>query len=102
MSAYFVFIREKTLDEGELERFWESVQGAMQGRDIKMLAAYGHHEVFEGPATEGVVIAQFPSMDAARAWYNSPAYSEARQHRLKGSVYRAILVEGVPPVGSPD
>jgi uncharacterized protein (DUF1330 family) len=102
MSAYFVFIREKTLDEGELERFWESVQGAMQGRDIKLLAAYGHHEVFEGPATEGVVIAQFPSMDAAKAWYNSPAYSEARQHRLKGSVYRAILVEGVPPAGSPD
>jgi uncharacterized protein (DUF1330 family) len=102
MSAYFVFIREKTLDESELEHFWETVAATMQGRDIKVLAAYGRHEVFEGPATEGVVIAQFPSMDAAKAWYNSPAYSEARQHRLKGSVYRAILVEGVPPVGSPD
>ena len=58
-----------------------------------MLSGYGTHEVLEGDKTEGVVIAEFPSMEAARAWYNSPAYQEAREHRLKGAIYRGILVE---------
>jgi uncharacterized protein (DUF1330 family) len=34
-------------------------------------------------------------MAAARAWYDSPAYEEARQHRFKGAEYRMLLVEGV-------
>jgi len=50
--------------------------------------------VLEGPATEGVAILRFPDMDAARAWYNSPAYKEAREHRFKGSEHRVLLVEG--------
>jgi uncharacterized protein (DUF1330 family) len=33
-------------------------------------------------------------MAAARAWYNSPAYQEARLHRMKGAQYRMLLVEG--------
>ena len=100
MSAYFVFIREKTLDASELAHYWESVEATMQGRDIKVLAAYGRQEVVEGPGVEGMVIFQFPTMDAAKAWYNSPGYREVRQHRFKGAVYRAILTEGLPPAGS--
>jgi uncharacterized protein (DUF1330 family) len=33
-------------------------------------------------------------MAAAKAWYTSPAYQEARQHRLKGGKFRLLLVEG--------
>jgi uncharacterized protein (DUF1330 family) len=97
MSAYFVFLREKTLDEGELAKYFEMVSSTMRGRDVKILAAYGKYEVLEGEPTEGMVIAEFPSMAAAKAWYNSPAYRDAREHRFKGSQYRAILIEGVPP-----
>ena len=100
MSAYFVFIREKTLDQSELEHYWESVQSSTQGRDIKVLAAYGRQEVIEGPASEGMVIFEFPTMEAAKAWYNSPIYREVREHRFKGAIYRAILTEGVPPAES--
>lgn len=98
MSAYIVFIREKTLDQSELEAYWLKAPAAMEGQPIRPLAAYGQHVTLEGLDVEGVVIAEFPSVKAARAWYDSPAYQEAAQHRFRGAVYRGLIVEGVLPV----
>jgi uncharacterized protein (DUF1330 family) len=42
-----------------------------------------------------VVVAEFPSVEEACAWYDSPAYQEAAQHRFRGAVYRGVIVEGV-------
>lgn len=95
MAAYIVFIREKTIDQTELETYWRKAPAAMGGHPIQALAAYGRHETLEGPEVEGIVIAEFPSMDEARAWYDSPAYQEAAQHRLRGAVYRGLIVEGL-------
>jgi len=41
------------------------------------------------------VILEFPDMDAARAWYDSPAYLEARRLREGASTGSFIAVEGV-------
>lgn len=95
MSAYIVFTREKTLDKAELDIYWQKVAATFAGHTVKLLAAYGRYEVLEGADTEGVVIAEFATMDAAKAWYDSPAYKEVREHRFKGASYRGILVEGV-------
>ncbi len=95
--AYIVFTREKTLDQAELELYWKKVPPTLEGHPMKVLSGYGPHEVLEGDGTEGIVIAEFPSMEAAKAWYNSPAYREAREHRFKGAVYRGILVEATTP-----
>jgi hypothetical protein len=62
---------------------------------IKILAAYGRHVTLEGPEAEGVVVAEFPSIEDARAWYDSPAYQEVAQHRFRGAVCRGLIVEGV-------
>jgi uncharacterized protein (DUF1330 family) len=90
-----VFIREKTLDQSELEAYWAGVPATMEGQPVKVRAAYGRHVTLEGPEVEGVVIAEFPSVEEARAWYDSPAYQEVAQHRLRGAVYRGLIVEGV-------
>jgi uncharacterized protein (DUF1330 family) len=90
-----VFIREKTLDQSELETYWSKVRATMEGRPIKVLAAYGPHVTLEGPEVEGIVVAEFPSIEEARAWYDSSAYQEAAQHRFRGAVYRGLIVEGV-------
>ncbi|HBE62986.1 MAG TPA: hypothetical protein DDX19_09640 [Rhodopirellula baltica] len=57
------------------------------------MAAYGSHVTLEGPEVEGAVIAEFPTMEEARAWYDSPAYQEAAQHRFRGAVCRGLIVE---------
>lgn len=95
MSAYLIFTREQTLDAEELAVSWGKIQATFAGHDVKVLAAYGAHEDLEGPRTEGTVIAEFSSMEAARAWYESSPYREVRQHRLRGAVYRGTLVAGV-------
>jgi uncharacterized protein (DUF1330 family) len=84
MSAYLIFTRERTLYAKELEIYWEKIRATFTGHEVKVLASYGQHEDLEGLPTEGTVIAEFPSMEAAKAWYDSPSYSEVRQHRSMG------------------
>jgi uncharacterized protein (DUF1330 family) len=95
MPAFMVFIREKTLDRAELEAYWAKTHATLEGHPIKILAAYGRHVTLEGPEVEGVVIAEFPTLEAARTWYDSPAYQEVAQHRFRGAIYRGLIVEGV-------
>jgi uncharacterized protein (DUF1330 family) len=94
MTAYAVFIRESTRDAAELATYSRKVGATLAGHPVKVLAAYGDQEVIEGPEVEGVVILEFPSIAAAKAWYDSPAYREVREHRFRGSEYRAVIVEG--------
>jgi len=56
MSAYAVFTREKTLDQGELDVYAKEAQTTVAGHEVKMLAFYGSHEDLEGAPTEGTVI----------------------------------------------
>jgi uncharacterized protein (DUF1330 family) len=95
MATYIVFTRESTQDQGELDIYQSKVRETFKGHPVKILAAYGPQQVLEGGAPEGVVIVEFPSTAAARAWYDSPAYQEVAQHRFEGARYRAVLVEGV-------
>lgn len=95
MATYIVFTRESTRNAAELETYSQHVGPTLAGHPITVLAAYGRHEVLEGPDVEGVVILEFPSLAEAKAWYDSPAYCEVREHRFRGANYRAVIVEGV-------
>lgn len=95
MPAFAVFTRESTSDPAELEAYMKKVGPTLEGHPITLRAVYGHHEVLEGPPIEGVVLLEFPTFEAAKAWYDSPAYCAVREHRFKGSTYRAVIVQGV-------
>ena len=69
----------------------------LAGHTIKFLAQFGRFEVKEGGGVEGVAILEFRSFAEAEAWYESPAYQNASQHRHKGEDYSAVIVEGVQP-----
>jgi uncharacterized protein (DUF1330 family) len=95
MSTYIVFTRESTTDPAELATYSAQAPATLAGHPVTPRAFYGPHEVLEGAPVEGVVIIEFPTTADAKAWYNSPAYREVREHRFKGSVYRVVMVEGV-------
>jgi uncharacterized protein (DUF1330 family) len=95
MAAYMIFTRDKTLDERELAAYSKDATATLSGHSAKALAFYGLHEDLEGAPTEGVVILEFPSVEAAKSWYNSPRYRDVREHRFKGATYRVTLVQGV-------
>lgn len=95
MSAYIVFTRTKTLDQEKLEAYWAGIKETMRGHPIEVLVAYGNHEVLEGDPIEGIVIAKFPTVEAAKDWYYSGAYQSLAKHRHKGAVYQGLIVEGI-------
>ncbi len=56
----------------------------------------GHTEVLEGhwPNAEKVVISQWPSMESALAFWNSPQYAKIKKLRLGTAKVRVKLFEG--------
>lgn len=95
MSAYIIFIRNSITDPEEMKIYGGKAAKVPPNPKMKALALYGAAEALEGQACEGVVMIEFPTMDEARAWYNSPEYQDALQHRLKGADYRVILTAGL-------
>ena len=95
MSAYVFITREGTVDADELAAYSKDLPATLGGHEVKVLALNGSHEDLEGPSTEGTVILEFPSIEAAKAWYNGSPYREVREHRFKGVLYRVTLIEGV-------
>lgn len=95
MSVYLVFQREKMLDEAEFATYAELVPATLQGHPAKPLVLYGKQETLEGNGNEGTVIIEFPSKEAALAWYDGEAYKKVREHRFKSSKYNVTLIEGV-------
>jgi uncharacterized protein (DUF1330 family) len=95
MPAFMVFTRERMRDEKEYEIYKQKNRIAMQGHPIKRDVLYGKYEVLEGAEVQGVVILEFPTVADAKAYYDSPAYGEAKEHRFKAADYRVLIVEGV-------
>lgn len=97
MSAYVVMMRERTMDQAEMEIYASQALLAREGHPVTPLARYGTLEILEGADFEGCLIHRFPTMEDAKKWYYSPRYQEAMQHRLKGAQYRVFIVEGIAP-----
>jgi uncharacterized protein (DUF1330 family) len=95
MPAYAIFIRDSMNDPDEFAIYAQKGRAARGDHPLTPLAYYGAHETWEGEPADGVVLLQFPTMEAARAWYNDPAYQAAKVHRDKAANYRVVLVEGL-------
>jgi len=70
------------------------------------LTAYGGRFIARGGAVtilEGdwrpnrLVIVEFPSVERAQAWWNSPEYAPAKALRQATSVGSLVILEGVQP-----
>lgn len=99
MPAYFVYVCQEVIDRSELEVYWDKIGPTLAGYGAKNLAAYTPFELLEGEPVDGVAVIEFPSRDAARAWYESAPYRAIRHHRQNGARYIGLLVEGgaLPP-----
>ena len=95
MAAYVIVDVDST-DEARASRYRE--------RSGTSVARHGGHVVVRGGAIqvlEGtweprrLVVIEFPNVDAARAWYESDDYAEARRAREGAGEWRMVAVEGV-------
>ena len=96
MAAYAV--AELTIiDEDKLTDYIEKVPATVADHNGRYLARGGKIEVLDGSLGEHPVkvILEFPSMDAARTWYNSAAYQALLPNRLDATKTNFYLVDGV-------
>lgn len=57
-------------------------------------------EVAEGPAeNRSIVLARFPSREAARAFWDSPEYAEAKKLREGKGTFFVTILDGLPGTG---
>ena len=95
MKGYVIF-RETVFDQDAFDRYKSMSPGSIEQFGGRFLVRGGPVDVLEGEmAHQRVVIIEFPSVDAARSWYHSEEYADARELRLKISRGDAILVQGV-------
>jgi uncharacterized protein (DUF1330 family) len=94
MAAYVLFTRERTRNAAQMDQYKLRVPASFQQHPATIRAIHGRHEVLEGPAIEEIIILEFPTYDEAKAWYQSPEYQAACEHRFQGGGYRCILTEG--------
>lgn len=95
MPAYALFIREKVREPKTIEAYNAKAGPSLGGHPAKVLAAYGAIDTMEGARAEGVVLLEFPTLAAAKAWYDGPAYREARALRFAAADYRVLFFEGL-------
>ena len=77
------------------KQYIEGAGSAFREFGAKFLARGGPFEIAEGSDLGGRhVVIEFPSLEAAKACYDSAAYAEAKKHRQAVSEGTIILVEG--------
>lgn len=100
MPAYLIVFRETPVhDQAAVAEYSRrNMESAAEFRDnhgFAPLVAYGRMKPLEGPAPDGIVVAQFPTFADAVAWYESPAYQDALPLRQGAAEWRAVIVEGL-------
>jgi uncharacterized protein (DUF1330 family) len=91
--VYMVYVCHSVSDRAQLEKYWNSIGPTLEGQPIKFLAGYTPYEVLEGENVLGVFVGEWPSMEAAKAWYDSPGYKAIRHLRRNNAKYTGVLLE---------
>lgn len=93
-KAYWVS-RCEVHDPDMYKRYVEISAPAFARHGARFLARGGKVEAMMGEAMNRNVLIEFPSMDEARACFQSPEYTEALTWRRKSSNGEIFLVEGM-------
>jgi uncharacterized protein (DUF1330 family) len=97
MAAYVINDMEVT-DPQLFEEYKKLSPPTVAQYGGRFLARGGRTETLEGGwSPRRLVILEFPSMEQARAWVDSPEYAPARSLRQRSSRSNIIVVEGAAP-----
>ena len=96
MPKAYVIVDMDVTDPERYERYRALATPAVEAGGGRYIVRGGPAEVLEGDRVpKRIVIVEFPDMDSARAWYDSPMYRDARAAREGAATGSLIAVEGV-------
>ncbi|MFO3795773.1 MAG: DUF1330 domain-containing protein [Anaerolineales bacterium] len=94
MTAYVVVDIEVTDPEGYKE-YVKIAPATVAQYGGRYLARGGHTETLEGDwQPKRLVILEFPNIEQAKAWLNSPEYAPARALRHRYARSNMVVIEG--------
>lgn len=98
MPAYFIADVEWT-DPGARAEYVRDFLPTLAPFGGEVIINTRDPEVVEGDwrPKGGIVVARFPSIEQARAWYDSETYRPLCELRLRASHSNSLLVEGLEP-----
>ncbi|MFI9024458.1 DUF1330 domain-containing protein [Streptomyces sp. NPDC053560] len=96
MSAYAVGHLKNGSRHEEVLSYMDRIQGTMDPFGGRFLVHGTTVEVREGSWPGHLVVIEFPDLEQAHAWYESPAYQELIPLRTRHIEADIVLVPGVP------
>lgn len=94
MTAY-VIVDIEVSDPAGYEEYKKLAPAAVALYGGRYAARGGQTETLEGDWTPSrLVILEFPSIEQAKAWLNSPEYAPARAMRHRYATSRMVVIEG--------
>lgn len=95
MAAYMIATIVVT-DMDQYKKYVDRTPGVIDRYGGRFIARGGETVTLEGPEeTRRVVLVEFPSLEQARAFYNSPEYQEVKKLREGAAVMQLVAIEGV-------
>jgi uncharacterized protein (DUF1330 family) len=95
MPAYAMAHLHNPNINDEVLEYLERIQATLDPHDGRFIVHGGEPEILEGSWPGTVVVIEFPSADAARAWYHSDAYADILALRTDNIRCDALIIEGV-------
>ena len=94
MAAYMIVTIKNVKDRHSMEQYWANVTPTFADSGVKPLAVYTPFESVEGKGSiDGMVLAEFPDMETANRWYESPAYQAIRRYRQDGAESEIVFLD---------
>ena len=97
MTAYAVAHLRSVDQNAEIVEYLRRIDATLDPYGGRFVVHGVLPEVVEGEWPGVLVVIGFPDLDAARAWYDSPAYQEILHLRTDHIDGDTLLVEGVAP-----
>jgi uncharacterized protein (DUF1330 family) len=95
MAAY-VIVEVAIHDELAYEDYKKLTPAAVAAFDGRFVVRGGQAEVLEGEwQPQRIVVLEFPTVERAKEWWNSPQYAEAKLIRQRAATTRMIVLPGV-------
>lgn len=95
MLAYVV-VEVEVLDADRYETYKRMVPPSLAAYGGRFIVRGGAAETLEGTwSPKRLVILEFPSVERAKAWWESTEYAEAKKLRQATARTQMIIVEGV-------
>jgi uncharacterized protein (DUF1330 family) len=98
MAKGYVIFTESIRDQAGMDAYGQKAGPTMMQHGGTALVVHEEPEVLEGDWHGGrTVILEFESVDAARAWYQSPEYQAAIPLRQAAADTNVVILEGFAP-----